>query len=190
MDISIFGKGKMGTAIGDNFTTSGNAVNYILSDSDKSPLGEIVVFAVPYSALEEIINEYADELDGKIIVDITNPVDFSTFDDLLVPADSSAAAIIADKLPNSTVVKAFNTSFSETLATKKVSNKYQTTVLLASDSQQAKEQIFRALEKSGLSLVDAGSLKRARELEALGFLQISLAASEKISWNGGFGLFK
>lgn len=43
MDISIFGKGKMGTAIGDNFTTSGNAVNYILSDSDKSPLGEIVV---------------------------------------------------------------------------------------------------------------------------------------------------
>ncbi|TKV30310.1 diguanylate cyclase, partial [Citrobacter sp. TBCS-11] len=79
----------MGTAIGDNFTTSGNTVNYILSDSDKSPLGEIVVFAVPYSALEEIINEYADELDGKIIVDITNPVDFSTFDDLLVPADSS-----------------------------------------------------------------------------------------------------
>lgn len=190
MDISIFGKGKMGTAIGDNFTTSGNAVNYILSDSDKSPLGEIVVFAVPYSALEEIINEYADELDGKIIVDITNPVNFSTFDDLLVPADSSAAAIIADKLPNSTVVKAFNTSFSETLATKKVSNKHQTTVLLASDSQQAKEQIFRALEKSGLSLVDAGSLKRARELEELGFLQISLAASEKISWNGGFGLFK
>lgn len=39
MDISIFGKGKMGIAIGDNFTTSGNAVNYILSDSDKSPLG-------------------------------------------------------------------------------------------------------------------------------------------------------
>ena len=48
----------------------------------------------------------------------------------------------------------------------------------------------RQLENSGLSLLDAGSLKRARELEAIGFLQITLAASEKISWDGGFGIFK
>ncbi len=45
----------------------------------------------------------------------------------------------------------------------------QTTVLLASDSQEAKETIIKALENSGLSLLDAGSLKRARELEAIGF---------------------
>jgi len=37
-------------------------------------------------------------------------------------------------------------------------------------------------------VVDAGSLKRAREMEALGFLQISLAAREKISWTGGFAV--
>ena len=40
----------------------------------------------------------------------------------------------------------------------------------------------------GLTAVDAGSLARARELEALGFLQITLAAREKISWTGGFGV--
>lgn len=47
----------------------------------------------------------------------------------------------------------------------------------------------KSLEGSGLAVIDAGSLKRARELEAMGFLQISLAAAEKISWTGGFGVF-
>jgi predicted dinucleotide-binding enzyme len=36
--------------------------------------------------------------------------------------------------------------------------------------------------------IDAGSLKRARELEAVGFLQLALAASEKVSGTGGFGV--
>ena len=36
--------------------------------------------------------------------------------------------------------------------------------------------------------VDAGTLRSARELEAVGFLQITLAAGEKISWTGGFGV--
>ena len=188
--ISIFGKGKMGEAIGDNFSSSGNKVNYILSNSSKTELGEIVVLAVPYVAIAGIIQEYSTDLQGKIIIDITNPVDFTTFDSLLVPSDTSAAALIAKQLPNSMIVKAFNTTFSDTLATKKVANEHQTTVLLASDSQEAKETIIKALENSGLSLLDAGSLKRARELEAIGFLQITLAASEKISWDGGFGIFK
>ena len=153
-------------------------------------MGEIVVLAVPYVAIAGIIQEYSTDLQGKIIIDITNPVDFTTFDSLLVPSDTSAAALIAKQLPNSMIVKAFNTTFSDTLATKKVANEHQTTVLLASDSQEAKETIIKALENSGLSLLDAGSLKRARELEAIGFLQITLAASEKISWDGGFGIFK
>ncbi|MBK0083261.1 NADPH-dependent F420 reductase [Lactococcus sp. S64] len=188
--ISIFGKGKMGKAIGDSFSSSGNKVNYILSNSSKTELGEIVVLAVPYVAIAGIIQEYSTDLQGKIIIDITNPVDFTTFDSLLVPSDTSAAALIAKQLPNSMIVKAFNTTFSDTLATKKVANEHQTTVLLASDSQEAKETIIKSLENSGLSLLDAGSLKRARELEAIGFLQITLAASEKISWDGGFGIFK
>ena len=36
--------------------------------------------------------------------------------------------------------------------------------------------------------IDAGALKRARELEAVGFLQLTLAANEKVSWTGGFGV--
>ena len=58
-------------------------------------MGEIVVLAVPYVAIAGIIQEYSTDLQGKIIIDITNPVDFTTFDSLLVPSDTSAAALIA-----------------------------------------------------------------------------------------------
>jgi 8-hydroxy-5-deazaflavin:NADPH oxidoreductase len=124
------------------FSSSGNKVNYILSNSSKTELGEIVVLAVPYVAIAGIIQEYSTDLQGKIIIDITNPVDFTTFDSLLVPSDTSAAALIAKQLPNSMIVKAFNTTFSDTLATKKVANEHQTTVLLASDSQEAKRDHY------------------------------------------------
>jgi predicted dinucleotide-binding enzyme len=40
----------------------------------------------------------------------------------------------------------------------------------------------------GLHAVDAGALRRARELEAIGFLQLTLAVGEKVSWTGGFGV--
>ena len=63
-----------------------------------------------------------------------------------------------------------------------------TTVLIAGDDAVAKSELADAIAAGGLKVVDAGPLARARELEALGFLQINLAAGEKISWTGGFGV--
>src|SRR5690606_12308639 len=123
----------------------------------------------------------------KIVVDITNPLNFETFDSLTVAPDSSAAAEIAAALPDSKVVKAFNTTFAATLASGKVGD-LTTTVVIAGDDADAKSTLAGVVASGGLRAIDAGSLKRARELEALGFLQISLAASEKIAWTGGFGV--
>jgi predicted dinucleotide-binding enzyme len=63
-----------------------------------------------------------------------------------------------------------------------------TTVLIAGDDADAKAQLASVVTSAGLNAVDAGSLRRARELEALGFLQITLAAAGRIAWTGGFGL--
>jgi 8-hydroxy-5-deazaflavin:NADPH oxidoreductase len=128
-----------------------------------------------------------DQLDGKIVVDITNPLNFETFDSLTVPADASAAADIAAALPGSRVLKAFNTTFAATLASGKVGD-LTTTVLIAGDDADAKSTLAGIVTSGGLNAIDAGSLSRARELEAIGFLQITLAAGEKISWTGGFGI--
>ena len=121
------------------------------------------------------------------MVDITNPVDFETFDSLLVPADTSAAAEIAAALPGSRVLNAFSTTFAATLASGKVGDA-TTTVLIAGDDVEAKSVLAAVVSSGGLKAVDAGGLNRARELEALDFLQITLAAAEKISWAGGFGV--
>jgi NADPH-dependent F420 reductase len=149
--------------------------------------GDIVVLAVPYPAVGAVLEQRADQLDGKIVVDITNPLNFETFDELTVPADSSAAAEIAAKLPNSKVVKAFNTTFAGTLSAGTV-GPLTTTVLIAGDDADAKSTLAGVVTSGGLKAIDAGSLKRARELEAVGFLQISLAANEKVPWTGGFGV--
>ena len=186
--ISIIGTGNMGQAIAGVFAKGGHTVQ-LLGQSDASTAidGDIVVLAVPYGAVASIVAERGESLAGKIVVDITNPLDFETFDSLVVPADSSAAAQIAAALPQSRVLKAFNTTFAGTLAAGTVGPN-TTTVLLAGDDADAKSELAGAIASCGLKTIDAGSLARARELEALGFLQITLAAGEKISWTGGFGV--
>ena len=61
-----------------------------------------------------------------------------------------------------------------------------TTVLIAGDDADAKSALADVVTSGGLNAIDAGALKRARELEAVGFLQLTLAAAERIGWTGGF----
>lgn len=188
---SIIGTGNMAQAIGGVLAKGGSAVDYIAHDQvGSAPVdGEVVVLAVPYGAVAGIVDAYVGQLAGKTIVDITNPVNFETFDSLVVPADSSAAAELQAKLPHSQVLKAFNSTFAGTLASGQVGGQ-QTTVLIAGDDQEAKQTLEAAVRAGGLGAIDAGSLSRARELEALGFLQITLAAGEKVSWAGGFAVVR
>lgn len=204
--ITIFGAGNIGGAVAGIAVAGGNTVQLIDSTLDKAqevagPLGatasttgdpirgDIVVLALPYAAIDAVLETYAGQLDGKIVVETTNPLDFSTFDSLLTPADGSTTAEIQAKLPSASVLKAFNTTFAGTLAAKTVGGN-ATTVLVAGDSADAKASVIDVIVAGGLNAIDAGSLKRARELEAIGFLQLTLAAQEKISWVGGFAVVK
>ena len=186
--ISIIGSGNMGQAFAGLAGKGGNTVELFgSSDTDRQVTGDIVVLAVPYPAVGQVLAQRGAQLAGKVVVDITNPLDFQTFDSLTVPADSSAAAEIAAALPESRVVKAFNTNFAGTLAAGTVGGQ-PTAVLIAGDDADAKTALGDVVNAAGLRAVDAGSLKRARELEAVGFLQLTLAAGQKISWTGGFAL--
>jgi predicted dinucleotide-binding enzyme len=190
-NVTIFGDGNMGSAIAGVLTAGGATVNHITTadNGTGNVSGDLVILAVPYPALQEILGAYGDQFAGKTVVDITNPVNIDTFDSLAVPADSSAAAELADALPLSKVLKAFNTTFAATLATKTVGPN-TTTVLIAGDDAEAKADLAAALTAGGVEALDAGSLRRARELEALGFLQLTLAFGEKVGWTGGFGVVR
>ena len=186
---TIIGTGNMGSAIGGVLAAGGNDVSHVTREqlAAGATLADVVVLAVPYAAVDEIIATAGAELEGKIIVDITNPLNFETFDSLVVPVGSSAAAQIQSKLPASKVVKAFNTNFAATLAGKQLGG-LPTTVLIAGDDAEAKSALAAAVTAGGLAAIDAGTLARAHELEALGFLQLTLAVGEKISWAGGFAV--
>jgi 8-hydroxy-5-deazaflavin:NADPH oxidoreductase len=186
--VTIIGTGNMGQAIAGLVSKGGNTVELLRhSDTGKPVTGDIVVLAVPHAAIPDILATRGDQLAGKVVVDITNPLNFQTFDSLTVPADSSAAAQIAASLPQSRVVKAFNTNLAATLASG-TAGEVPTTVLIAGDDRQAKSQLADVVTAGGLRAIDSGSLRRARELEALGFLQITLAAQDKMPWTGGFAV--
>ena len=204
--VTVIGTGNIGSAVALIAAKGGADVQLLGRDQEKTAAvaeqagasagrvgdaieGDIVVLAVPYAALVELATQYSDQLGGKTLVDVTNPLDFATFDSLTVPADSSAAAELQALVPAAKVVKAFNTNFAATLASGQIGAN-DTTVLVAGDDDSAKQALVDVITAGGVNAVAAGSLKRARELEALGFLQLTLGAQGIIGWTGGFAVQK
>ncbi|GAA3418629.1 NADPH-dependent F420 reductase [Streptosporangium vulgare] len=187
--ISIVGVGGMARALGARVVAGGNDVEIIGRDISKAkemaaalgggatagtfgtaPAGDIVILAVPNASAVPVVTQYGDALAGKVIIDLTNPVNADVTG--LVTADgASAAQAIADAAPASAhVVKAFNTVFGHTLVPGRSLD-----VLFAGDDAQAKATVSAFIESLGLRPLDAGGLEMAHWLEGLGLLMISLA---------------
>lgn len=191
MDITIIGTGNMARGIATRALAGANNVTLVGHSADSARAlaaelsgdvqtgavgdtidGEVVVRAIPYGAIDDVLGGYDDKLAGKVVIDITNPVDFSTFSPLKVEA-GSAAQEIEQKAPGAKVVKAFNTTFASTLVKGQVAGQ-PLDVLIAADDDKAKSTVSEVIEAGGLRAVDAGPLARAHELEALGYLHMAL----------------
>lgn len=145
--ITIIGKGSMGNAIGGVFAAGGSDVAYVTHGQTGATIsGDIVVLAVPHPEVDGILTAFGAQLAGKTVVDITNPLDFSTFDSLVVPADASAASHIQAELPESHVLKAFNTTFAAILVNRPLGG-VPTTVLVAGDDPDAKTSLIEASQR-------------------------------------------
>lgn len=143
--------------------------------ADAVPESDVIILASWYGANLETATMLGAELDGKVVVDISNPLN-ANFDGLVTPPGTSAAETIRDALPNGVkVVKAFNTTFAGTLLSGEVSGQ-PLDVFIAGDYQAANDAVARLVRDGGLNAIDVGPLERARQLEALGFLGISLQA--------------
>src|SRR5207249_4892327 len=140
MNITIIGTGNMARGIGTRALAGGNNVTLVGHEAGKAenlatelqgvaqgaasvraaPTGapldsDVVVLAVPYTAAASVVQQYGDQLAGKIIVDITNPVDFSTMSPAVAAGTSGAEEIAKAAPAGAKVVKAFNTTFAGTL---------------------------------------------------------------------------
>jgi predicted dinucleotide-binding enzyme len=196
--ISIIGLGTMARVLGTRALAGGNSVQVLGRDAAKAaalagelgghatagvigsvPASDLVILAVPYAAAAPIVRQYGNALAGKIILDITNPFDLSTFTALVTPADSSAAQEIAKAAPaGAHVVKAFNTLFSGVLASGQVQG-HPLDVFLAGDDPGAKARVSAFAESLALRPLDAGDLRMAHWLEGAGLLILGQAAKDK-----------
>jgi 8-hydroxy-5-deazaflavin:NADPH oxidoreductase len=191
MKVTIVGAGNMGRGIGTRVVAGGHEVEIVDRDpSDAGALaaelggsasaldpdapfgGEVVVFAVYYPGIKEAVQQYADQIAGKVVVDITNPVDTNTWDRLATAPGSSSAEEVAALVPDATsVVKAFNTNFSPTLVAGQVDGQ-PLDVFIAGDDEAAKQKVSQLVLDGGMRPLDVGPLARAQQLEHLGFLHI------------------
>ncbi len=191
MDITIIGTGNMARGIATRALAGGHTVTLLGTDSDKAraladelsgdlrtgtvgdPIsGDVVVLAVWYQAIGDVLGRYADQLAGKTVIDITNPVDPQTYAPLTVEA-GSAAQEIAAKAPGAKVIKAFNTTFAGSLVEGQVADQ-PLDVFVASDDDDAKAVVRELAESAGLRVLDAGPLAIARQLEGAGYLHMAI----------------
>lgn len=201
--LTIIGAGNMTRGIATRALAAGHTVQILARDTEAAaalagelsgdvttgpvdaPIaGDVVVLALPYDAALEVAGRLGQALAGKVVVDITNPVDFATFDSLVVPAGSSAAEEIAKAAPEAKVVKAFNTTFAGTLVAGEVAGQ-PLDVLVAADDAAAKAEVIALADSAGLRGVDAGPLRRAQQLEAVGFLHMTLQGTLGNTWSTG-----
>ena len=187
--ITIIGSGGMAAAIGGRAAKAGHVVEVVSRDQTKAraladkfasgsttgtygkaPAGDIVILAVPYTSAAAVVADYGRALEGKIIIDITNPVSADATS-LVTPAGSSGAQEIAKAAPASAhVVKAFNTLFGPVLAKRE-----RLDAFIAADDQDAKARVSAFIASLGLRPLDIGGLPMAATLEAIGLMLIGLA---------------
>jgi 8-hydroxy-5-deazaflavin:NADPH oxidoreductase len=187
--ISIIGSGTMATAIGTRAAQHGHTIEVISRNTAKAqalaaqigngatsatlgatPLGDIVIVAIPYTDTVSVVANYGEALAGKILVDISNPFNADASGLVTTPGNSAAQEIAAAAPGDTSVVKALNTIFGHVLA--------QATPLdafLAGDSTEAKAQVAAFLQSIDLRPLDAGGLQMASVLEWTGILLMGLA---------------
>jgi len=191
--IAMIGTGNVGAALGRRFAEHGHTVLYgsrdpsaadvrelvavtgrgavALLPADAAARAEVVVLAVPSGAAEDVVRSLGD-LDGKIVVDPTNPRVMAADGFADYPRDGSTAERIAALAPGAHVVKAFNTLGSETMFDPAAAGG-PVTVPVVGDDRAAKERVAALARQIGLEAIDLGPLRHARIVEGLHYLRVN-----------------
>lgn len=145
---------------------------------------DIIISAVPYEAEREMAEKIKEMANQKIVISIANPLN-STYDGLVTAPNTSAAEELQKLLPNSKIVKAFNTTFAADFNTPVIDGK-QVDAFIAGNSQEALEIVSELVSTAGFNPVIAGDLSVSRTLENMQFLLIQLNMKNNYNWLAGW----
>lgn len=192
MKIAIIGKGNVGTALYNGLSKAGHQIKFGHRDpkenvEDAAKWGEIIILAVPHENAGNAIEKIKPYATGKIVIDVMNAIGPGM--NMGISCTTSTAEQTQKKLPQSYVVKAFNTVFAPNQSTARVGNE-QLTAFIAGDKSEAKQTVAQLTKDIGFDPVDCGPLKAARNLEAMANLIINLAYKHGMGNKMGYKLVK
>ncbi|GAB4214355.1 MAG: NAD(P)-binding domain-containing protein [Roseiflexaceae bacterium] len=210
MEIAIFGTGNVGQRLGALLGRAGHRIVFGSRDPEASrarltdakgaqvatyaaaaEASTVVIVAVPWAggaALEALAA--AGPLDGKLVIDCTNPLAPDWLSNTLGHTTSSAEEI-ARAVPGARVVKAFNTIFAEIMVPgKQQFGDLTATGFFCGDDPAAKRIVEQLIHDAGFAPLDAGPLRNARYLEPLAQLNIQLALVQGGGMNAAFAYLR
>ena len=132
---------------------------------------DIIISAVPYAAEKEVAEKIKEVANQKIVISITNPLN-KTFDVFVTSPYTSAAEELQKLLPNSKIIKAFNTTFARDFSTGASEGK-QIDSFIAGNDEEALKTVSELVSTAGFNPVIAGDLSVSRTLESLLLQNIS-----------------
>jgi 8-hydroxy-5-deazaflavin:NADPH oxidoreductase len=187
--VGIIGNGNVGSALARGLKRAGHEVRPVGRDQaavrEAAGWGEVVILAVPFGSIDEVVKTAGEVLSGKTVVDVTNALDANM--KLAVGFTTSGAEDLQKKLPKSRVVKAFNTVFAQHMDSGKLGDQ-RLTAFVAGDEPGSKQSVLDLSRQIGFDAIDAGPLKNARLLEPLGYLNIQLGYVVNLGTQIGFKL--
>lgn len=187
MNITLIGTGNMGSALARQLSRAGHTLAITGRNADKAKAlaqangatykpdaaaegADVVIVATAYADAVTALRA-AGNLQGKVVVDITNPLT-ADYMGLTIGHSTSAAEEIQKSFPGAKVVKAFNTVFAQVLGEGPTLAGQTVPVYFAGDDAKAKDTVKSLIQSTGFAAVDAGALKNARYLEPLAGLNI------------------
>jgi NADPH-dependent F420 reductase len=204
MKVAIIGSGNVGKALAgaakkaghdvtisshhaENAQEAARAINAHAAGSNKEAVkdADLVILAVPTDKVDEVVAALTPDLDGKVIIDVSNRVDMK--DPGKNIDGTSKAEQIQKRVPKAHVVKAFNYAFASRMADPKV-NGYKLDGFVAGDDEAAKKEVLEFVKSIGFRPIDAGPLAMARALEGMAALNILLQVKNNWPWQNGWKL--
>jgi 8-hydroxy-5-deazaflavin:NADPH oxidoreductase len=192
MKIGFLGAGSVAIALSTLMQEAGHETFLGARTSGNGSLheavqfGEVIAIAIPYDACANELPKLTADLKDKTVIDITNPVQ-SDWSPLLLGQENSAAETIAKLLPQSKIVKAFNTIFADVMNKKGMNRDGRIiTSFVASDDEKAAATVATLAKTIGFAPVVTGPLKTSRYLEAMAHLNIAIAVEQKGGTNAAF----
>jgi len=195
MNIAVIGAGKVGGALAVRLAQAGHRIVLGAPDpasdsiralqteqpglvakstADALVAAELVLIAVPFSAVQTVLTEGGD-FSGKIIVDCTNPVGPGIAHGL--GSKQSGAEAVQAAVPRAAVVKAFTIYGFENLRDTDYPGygALRPAMLIAGDDESAKSRVSHLATDLGFEPVDAGPLSSSLHLEHMTLLWIKMA---------------